>query len=413
MKKHPLIQSIFDLRGNSRACVYTEPLWAIPNNLFTPFASVYMAALLLSDRQIGIVASTSLLFRALAAMFSGAITDKLGRRATALIFDLCAWSVPCLLWAFSQNFWWFMIAASLNGLWQVTDNAWTCLLVEDAEKSAIVKIYSLIHLGGQLSVFFAPLSGILVNRLSIVPAVRILYLFSFLSMTAKFIILFAYSKETQVGIIRKRETSGASIFKIMSGYGHIFRRVFASSEMVLALALFAIFNISAMIINNFFGLYTTGSLMLQEHFLAYFPVLRSLVIVIFLFIIPSKLTRFSSRHLMLAGILFYIIGHVVLLLSPKGALAPLLLYVFFEACAHSLVMPRRDSIVAILIEPSERARISGLITVITLGFAIPFGYLAGWLSDMDRRLPFILNTVIFALALTVVAANKKLLEHRE
>jgi MFS family permease len=414
MKKlgaNPLIQSLIELRGNPRACVYTEPLWGIPHSLYTPFISVYMAALLLSDRQIGLVASVSLFFRAGAALFSGAVTDKLGRKMTTLVFDILSWSIPCLLWAFSQNFWWFVIAASFNGMWQITDNSWTCLLVEDAEKSAMVKIFSLVHMSGHIAVVFAPLAALLVNRLSIVPAVRILYIFSFLSMTAKFIILYIYCEETIVGKVRRTETAGMSVWRVMSGYGGILRKIFASPEMILALVLSAIFTVTGMVMWTFFGLYTTGRLLIPEHFLAYFPILRSLVIAVFLFIFQPKLDRFGFRRPMLAGLLFYGASHIVLIFTPGDAAALILLYVCLEAIAYSLVLPRSDSLTALLIEPSERARIRGLMTVVILSFSIPFGYLAGWLSDIDRRLPFMLNCIIFAIAFVIIAANKQRLDN--
>ena len=78
---HSLIVALRSLTGNPRGCVYTEPLWGIPYNLFAPYVSVYMVALGLSDKDIGIVLSVSWGFQVLWALLSGAITDKVGRRA--------------------------------------------------------------------------------------------------------------------------------------------------------------------------------------------------------------------------------------------------------------------------------------------------------------------------------------------
>lgn len=399
---------MLSLRGNPKYCVYTEPLWGIPYHLYIPFVSIYMSALMMTDRQIGIVTSVTMFFRAIMAFFSGAITDKMGRKRTTLIFDILSWSVPCLLWAFSQNFWWFMVAAAFNGMWQVTENSWTCLLVEDAKKSDMVDIYSLIHMSGQLVVIFAPLSGLMVKGLTVIPAMRILYLFSFLSMTAKFIILYRYCGETEVGKVRMKETEGTSIMKIMSGYGAIFKRMFSSADMLLALSISTIFTITSMILQNYFGLLTTQNLMVPQEYLAYFPILRSLIITFFIFGIQNRLTRFGYKGPMLVGILFYVASHIMLLFAPVGGLAMPVLHVVLEACANGLVMPRKDSIVALLIEPKERARISSIMTVIVLAINIPFGYLTGWLSDLDRRLPFLLGIVIFALSFVVIARSKRL-----
>lgn len=67
---------MLSLRGNPKYCVYTEPLWGIPYHLYVPFVSIYMSALMMTDRQIGIVTSVTMFFRAIMAFFSGAITDK-------------------------------------------------------------------------------------------------------------------------------------------------------------------------------------------------------------------------------------------------------------------------------------------------------------------------------------------------
>ena len=48
--------------------------------------------------------------------------------------------------------------------------------------------------------------------------------------------------------------------------------------------------------------------------------------------------------------------------------------------------------------------------VIVLGLSIPFGYLAGWLSEMDRRYPFVLIGAFLVLMFAIIASNKKRLD---
>src|ERR1041385_7820263 len=97
LKNHSLINTLKRLRGNPRGCVYTEPLWGIPFNLYAPYVTIYMVALGLSDKQIGLIVSISWGFQIILALLSGVITDKIGRRRTSLLFDILAWSVPALI----------------------------------------------------------------------------------------------------------------------------------------------------------------------------------------------------------------------------------------------------------------------------------------------------------------------------
>lgn len=408
MKQQSMMRTLLELRGNPKACVLTEPLWGIPHSLYMPFVSVYMLALGANDIQVGLVASLTLLFRTCTAALSGAITDKLGRKRATLIFDLLSWSLPCLLWTFSQNIWWFYFAAVFNGLWQVTENSWTCLLVEDAEKDKMVNIYSWIYLSGQLSVFFAPLSGLLVGNMSIIPAMRILYAFSFISMTAKFIILYVYCDETKVGKQRLKDTKGMSIFSVLAEYKELIPRFFRSGDMVMAMSISVLFTAITMIMQDFFGIYATKELMAPERYLAFFPIIRSAIMLVFIFLIQPRIARFGFKGPMLVGIVLYVLSHLTLLYLPVPSLTALILYTVLESCAYGLVMPRKDSIVALCLDEKERARMTSIMTVVVLGVSIPFGYIAGLLSDRNRALPFLLNIGLFVVAFIVVLTARRL-----
>mgnify|MGYP003754075763 FL=1 len=92
--RHPLIRTLTELRGNTLACVWTEPLWGLSMNLCLPYASVYMLALGLSDAQVGLVASIYMFSQTIFAFLSGAITDRYGRRLSTALFDFIAYSIP-------------------------------------------------------------------------------------------------------------------------------------------------------------------------------------------------------------------------------------------------------------------------------------------------------------------------------
>ncbi len=108
------MRTLVTLKGNERACLWTEPLWGIPYNLYLPFASVYMAALGLNPVEIGTVSTVFFASQMVWALLSGPLTDKLGRRLCTVIFDILSWSVPSLLWMCAQNYWWFLAAAIFN-----------------------------------------------------------------------------------------------------------------------------------------------------------------------------------------------------------------------------------------------------------------------------------------------------------
>lgn len=88
--------------------------------------------------------------------------------------------------------------------------------------------------------------------------------------------------------------------------------------------------------------------------------------------------------------------------SPVNSLVPVLVYVFTAAVAAALVNPRKDALLQLSINAQERARLNALIMASTIALSSPFGYLAGWLSSLDRRLPFIFTIALFILAMLVI-----------
>lgn len=406
-RRHPLLDTLVRLRGNPRACVYTEPLWGIPFNLYIPFFTLYMYALGVSDRQIGILISLGLFFQIFTALVSGVLTDKLGRRMTTFIFDVISWSIPALLWTFSQNFWWFLAAAIFNSLGQITHNSWNLLMVEDCDQNKLVHIYTWCTISGLMAVFFSPLAGLMVERLTVIPAMRIIFAFTFFMMSSKFILLLIYSHETGQGRIRLEETKHKSIFQLLAEYKHIAYRIIKTRETILVLGVLLVLNITTMITNSFFSLYATQNLGLPAAYLAYFPIGRAAIMLIFIFTVQTMLSRLPFYIPVSIGLFLYIGSHLLLVAAPPESIGYLLLYVVCEAFAFALVMPQKDSLMVKFVEPQERARIMSVMFVTIIGLSTPFGWIAGELSSFNRQTPFMLNIILYCACAVIILSLRR------
>jgi MFS family permease len=411
LRDNHLISTLFEIKGNPKACLLTEPLWGIPYNLYIPFVTLYMYALGVKDGQIGLLLTIGMVLQVVSSVFGGIITDKFGRRRVTFLVDFISWSVPLLIWMFAQNFWWFLAATVFNSLWLVTNTSWQCLLVEDCDPKQLVNVYTWVNIAGLLAVFIAPLSALLVSEFSLVPTVRILYAFAFLSMSAKFIILYIFSTETEQGIKRMEETKHQSIWFLLVGYKEVFQKLVSSRQMRLILAIFILINISGISINNFFSLYITQNLGIPDRYVALFPIGRAAIMLLFTFILQSGINLLKFRPVMLWGFLIYIASHILLLLARPNSSLLIIGYTILEAAAYALVIPRRDSLGALFIDKEDRARVMSLIFVIMLAVSSPFGSLIGWLSSMNRQYPFILNIIIFAIIALIVSTSKAIVQH--
>jgi len=402
MLNHPLFRTLFSLRGNPKSCVYTEPLWGIPFNLYAPYVSVYMLALGLHDSQIGLLVTIGMVLQVFTALLSGPITDKLGRRKTTLIFDFFAWSVPTFIWAISQNFWYFVVAAIFNSTWRVTHTSWSCLMVEDADPDQLVDIYSWVYIAGLLAAFFAPIASLLINRFTLVPTMRGLYIFACIMMTAKFIILWFYSTETKQGVIRMKETHHQGLLSLLGGYGDVIKQVLRTPRTLYTLGIMLAMYTANTITNTFWGIIVTQRINIPEAHLALYPFARSIIMMFFFFLLMPRIKELHFRNPMAVGFAGLALSQIILVVIPEKSYFLLLISTLLEACSYATVSTQIDRMIVVTIDAQERARIMGLLLMVVIIFTAPFGWIAGKLSEMNRVLPFILDLVFYVIGIALV-----------
>ena len=406
--RNPLMTSLLGLRGNGRACVYTEPMWGLSMMLVLPYASVFMLALGLRDQQIGLLASISMLSQVVFGLLGGVITDKLGRRLTTAVFDVVAWSIPCLIWAVRANFWYFLVASVINGAWQVTQNSWDCLLVEDVDRGEITKVYSLIKVAAEFSALFAPIAALLVSQFGLVPAVRMLYLNAFVIMTAKIVILYRWSTETAIGRLRREQTRGVSMWRLLAEYRGVLRpdhpvegddllpgargdrqRCHAHQRHLLAgghqPATGGARPAAADLPDG--ALAAVGAVLLHRHSLAdpcQAPEATDRWAASWRTWPASCCWSSSRRRPGSADWSTYALLGVCLVLDAFGA---------------GILFMLTESLVALHVDRDERSRVMAIQRTCVMLVTAPFGWISGWLSGIDRTWPFLLTSALLVLGI--------------
>ncbi len=398
---HSLIVTLKSLRGNVRGAVLTEPMWAIPYNLYAPFVSVYMLALGLTDSQIGLIASVGLACQIFWTMLSGAITDKFGRKRTTFVVDAIAWSIPCLIWAVAQDFNAFLLAAIVNATWRITHNSWQCLLVEGTEPAILVDVYSLIYISGLLAAFFSPLTSVLIAHFSLVPTMRGLYFFAFIMMTAKFITMNAMVEETEHGLDRMQATRGKNVFSIVGESRSVLQEILHSPATLVTGGLLIIVAIATLIQNTFWSVLVTEKLLVPPEYLPLYAVARSVTMLVFYFAVMPKLRTIDARKPMVFGFAGLILSWLILIVIPPQSYFLLLISVIIEGSSIPAVSTLLDKLVAITVDPKERARIMAILYVVVLTCTTPFGWIAGEASQINRSLPFVINIVLLCIGIAL------------
>jgi MFS family permease len=401
---HPLWQTLRSLKGNQRACVVTEPLWAIPNNLFLPFVSVYMAAVGLQDAQIGMVASFGLAMQFLWGLFSGAIVDKYGRRQMMLVFGLLSWTIPCMLWASAQGYWYFMLAVFLNSMWRVTGNSFSCMIVEDGDSNQLINIYAILNLFGLLAGFISPVIGLCIDRFTLVPTMRIIYLLAMILMTIKFLLQYRMAKESNIGKRRMEESKDSSLFSLTFGGWSVFVSALHQTQLWLYVVLMVLMTCFNIVQATFWPLFITTAYGVSASMLSIFPLVKAIITILVYLLVTSHINLHSIRRPLLVGMGSQLLGLTIIIVClPFGATA--IWAVFFsavcEAFALAVLGPLCESLMSVSIPAKERARTNSLITAMILLISIPAGWIAGQLSQHSRVLPLVFNLCLLITEILV------------
>jgi len=413
-----LIHSLKKLRGNARGCVLTEPLWGIPFYLYAPYASIYMLAFGLTDSELGLLASIGTALQVITTLLSGAVTDKLGRKRTTLIFDLLSWSIPALLLAFAQNFTYFLLATVINSVWRIVHTSWSCLLVEDTDPELLVDVFAWITIAGLVAALVTPVTGALIARFGLVPTIRGVYILAAVMMASKALATNAMVTETRQGLIRMRETAHQSLFAVLRELPEVARHIVRRPVTIYTGLLMTLMSIYWVIQKTFWSVVVVETLEIPAERLAFYTMVRSITMMVVFFFLMPRLQSLARRsptgdHLLfVGGSLIFGLSQLLLVLTPAGATWFLILVTVLEGVGLPLTRTVLDKLTVTTVDAAERARISALLSVMMLLVTSPFGWIAGRLSTLDRRYPFVLAVGIFAVSagLGVLGAHAA---HRE
>ncbi|RIX50247.1 MFS transporter [Paenibacillus nanensis] len=395
------------LKGNSRGCLAFEPLFLIPYSMFATYATIYMSKLGLSETQIGWVTTLSLAVQVFSSFISGYLTDRMGRKAALLTFDIISWSVGTLLWAFSQNICFFVAAALINGFQRVPHTAFYCLLVEDTEPKERTYVFTLLQVIGVIGGLFAPLGGLIVHHYGMVTGVRIMYVIAFILMTAQFLGRHYTTHETEMGLRKKREASELGLKNSLRDYAGTMRAVLADRGLLLMFGVYILFNFQMTVKGTYLSLYLADDLGVAEDLISIVPAVSSVVMLLVLWLVMPRIPERLTNRTMLWGFVISAVSNGILALTPTGAMGWIALSTVLAAGATMITAPYLEAAVANAIDDEKRAKMFAILSVLVLLVVSPSGIIGGFAYSLDPTLPIWLTTGAFILSIPLLIAGER------
>jgi MFS family permease len=110
----------------------------------------------------------------------------------------------------------------------------------------------------------------------------------------------------------------------------------------------------------------------------------------------------DARKPMIVGLVGFIVSQVILIVIPAKSFFLLLVAAILDGCSLPLVSTLVNKWVVTTVDAEERARIMAILYTVVLMVTSPFGWIAGRISEINRRLPFVLLAALVGVGILLV-----------
>ena len=389
-----------DINNNARISLLVIPMWSIFWGLVFFYSPLYMRQIGLSEIEIGLVNTTSMIFAFLCHLVASPITNRLGRKRTTLIFDLLSWSGSMLIWAISQNVWWFLVAGIVNALSKIVSVSWNCLISEDEKKEKVPKIYTILSLINSSIGIFALITGFFIAKFGLVSSMRALYAIGALSMAIMFVVRNLLVTETAAGKKLMNDHRGLSVLESMGCYLELMSGLYKNRKFILLLIIYVTSNF-ILSLNIFQIIFLKEELAFSEESISLVAFIVAVSnILIFAFAVP-RLARMRSETILAISIAGSLVGSLLFMFIPKNDLVTMLAVMALNGTSLFILAAYRDSLFMNSQGEHDKADMFAAVQTLTTLCCIPAGFVGGALYELTPVAPFVLVAIMNLIALSV------------
>jgi MFS family permease len=385
--------SLDGLPRNARNAVMLEPLWAIFGVVILYYAPLYMTGIGLSSTQVGLIGSISLACSFVFQTLAAPITNRMGRKRTTLIWDLISWTLPMLVWAFSQNFAMFVLGAVLNASVRIVSVSWSLLVIEDVEPAERSRVFGILNLLVAACGLMTPVVGLLISRYGVVPTLRVYHFLGALGMTLMFVLRNAATEETRNGQAAMQEHAQLHPLESLGKNLHQLATLRQTPGLMWLVAFYVLsFFIEQM--NLFQILFFSQTLGFGDVGVSLVPVATAAVTVLMYGLVLRQLSSLPPERALLLTCVLGLVGAILIVLIPAGNLPVLLGVIAVISGSAFLTRTYRDSVLFIQLPEQGAADLYSAVQALTMLFSIPAAAIAGAIFSAQPVALFVLIAVL-------------------
>lgn len=405
-----LVRSYKSMPRNPRVIMASQIGYNLTFSMYYPFLTQYMRALGCTNAQVGLLNAAGMITGVAVGLFSGWLTDRVGRRLSCLIADLVCWSLACLLWGLSGSFAMFLAGFIANGALRWIDVAWNCMLTEDVHPRERLNVYAWINAISILTVFSTPLTTPLIARFGLVPSMRGMLIGSSVLYLGLFIWRHILLRETTAGAQGMCRARGESPLRALQGLFGVLRELPGRRVLVGALLIRTLNYVQYSFRSSFLSVAVVQGMGFGVQAMAAVTVLTGVgMLASQVFILPR--VSHERAHAPLAwSLAVSAAGLLLLFFAPQRSQALLYIGIFFNGAGAMLVNTIASTLLANALADASRSQYLAFGGLLTVALGAPVQYFGGLLADIPgigARLPLVVMAALMGLCLLAAFSSAR------
>ncbi len=396
------------VRGNLLVLIVSYILGRFSYSLYSPFHSLYIRELGTSPLLLGLMSSTGYAILALIRIPGAFIADRYGRKTIIAIFTYGV-AIANLFYALAIDWRFIIVGIAISNISQIYLPALEALEADSIPSKRRGMGFAAINVIPMIAAIFAPpIVGFLVERLGLVPGMRIAYGVVLAIGIAVAVIRTLFLKETLENPKEfKLKELGSAFSESIHSITEAWR--FMPQSVVFLTVILMIGAFEAPLFNLYMALYANdivGISSFQWSIISTAWMVTTLVVGI---PVGRMIDSIGRKKSILLAYLFSTPIIIFLILS-RGFIQLVIVNIFF-ALGMSIMWPALSALQADLIPQDKRGRIMGTIGTLCAIAMVPSSAIFGLLYQNNPIYPFIL--AILLEIVTVIIIISKISEPKE
>lgn len=386
-------------KWNVFGLVLSWVIWAPFQYMAYPYFQLYAKELGATPVILAVISFVSTITVGFSRLIGGYVADKYGRK-NIVVYMTALVSSSYLIYAFSPDWTWLVIGAFLSSVALLYQPALWSIMSDSSPKEKRGKIFSLYNFLPSIISSFSPFLAIyFISKYTLVPAVRLMYLLTFISGITVALIRAIFLKETLL--------KDKSLENLHLSFKEAYMKVlnFVKQNLAYLLLIEVVINvaISMSFLTAYYSVYFLG---IDEIAWGYIFIVSSFLGI--LVTVPSGffIDKIGRKPVILVSAISYLFGDFLLFITPYVATSPFILTlvaVSLTSIGSSVYFIAINAITTDLIPLELRGRINSIIGLIINTTASLTTLTAGVIySFIGPNIPYLVATLTTIFSILII-----------